>query len=114
MVAGSYLYWQPPEALELGGLRAIHPGWWLGTLKKGRFEPSQALAMGLRAEDARLYLDLQPDSAACAAYLRGETLPAPGPDGWLLVCVGGYPLGWGKRTAGVVKNYYPKGLRRAS
>ncbi len=111
-VVGSYLYWSPPEALELSGLRAIHPGWWLGTLKKGRFEPSQALAMGLQAQEARRHLDLPADSAQCAAYLRGEVLASPGADGWLLVCVEGFPLGWGKRTAGVVKNYYPKGLRR--
>ena len=24
----------------------------------------------------------------------------------------GYPLGWGKRTGDVVKNHYPKGLRK--
>ena len=112
-VVGSYLYWSAPEALELGDLRAIHPGWWLGTLKKGRFEPSQALAMGLQVQDARRHLDLQADSAQCAAYLRGEVLASPGADGWLLVCVEGFPLGWGKRVSGVVKNYYPKGLRRA-
>jgi NOL1/NOP2/fmu family ribosome biogenesis protein len=112
-VAGSYLYWMPPQAPDLGGLRAIHPGWWLGTFKKGRFEPSQALAMGLRAQDARRCLDLPADSAQCAAYLRGEVLAAPGDNGWLLVCVEGFPLGWGKRTASVVKNYYPKGLRKA-
>jgi NOL1/NOP2/fmu family ribosome biogenesis protein len=112
-VVGSYMYWSPPEALDLGSLRAIHPGWWLGTLKKGRFEPSQALAMGLQARDARRRLDLPADSAQCAAYLRGEVLVSPGADGWLLVCVEGFPLGWGKRVAGVVKNYYPKGLRRA-
>ena len=111
-LVGSYLYWTPPEALDLGGLRAIHPGWWLGTLKKGRFEPSHALAMALRAAEARRRLDLQADEAASAAYLRGESLQSPGPDGWLLVCVEGFPLGWGKRVAGVVKNYYPKGLRR--
>ena len=32
--------------------------------------------------------------------------------GWQLICVDGYPLGWGKRTGDVVKNHYPKGLRK--
>jgi NOL1/NOP2/fmu family ribosome biogenesis protein len=30
----------------------------------------------------------------------------------VLVCVDGFPLGWGKRVGSVVKNHYPRGLRR--
>ena len=44
-------------------------------------------------------------------YLRGETLEAAGPDGWALVAVDDWPLGWGRRVGGIVKNFYPKGLR---
>ena len=32
--------------------------------------------------------------------------------GYLPVCFDGYPLGFGKLVKGVVKNHYPKGLRR--
>lgn len=110
---GAYLYWLPQAALELSGLRAIHPGWWLGTIKPGRFEPAHALAMGLPAGEVTLRLELAVEDPRTLAYLRGETLRSPGPDGWLLVCVAGFPLGWGRRVAGVVKNAYPKGLRRA-
>ena len=35
-----------------------------------------------------------------------------GESGWLLVTVDGFPLGWGKRTGRIVKNHYPRGLRR--
>ena len=31
--------------------------------------------------------------------------------GWALVCVDGYPAGWGKVNGAQVKNHYPKGLR---
>jgi NOL1/NOP2/sun family putative RNA methylase len=112
MQAGSYLYYLSENLPDLRGLKVIHPGWWLGTLKKDRFEPSHALALGLRAGQARHVLDFSAQSDQIEAYLRGETLSYPGENGWILVCVDGYPLGWGKRRNGVVKNYYPRGLRR--
>ena len=45
------------------------------------------------------------------SFLRGETLDAPGEDGWTLVTTGGHPLGWAKRVQGRLKSHYPKGLR---
>jgi NOL1/NOP2/sun family putative RNA methylase len=109
---GSYLYLLLDSLPDLGNLKVIHPGWWLGTIKKNRFEPSHALALGLSVEAARLRLDLSANSPEIQAYLRGETLISPGEDGWLLVTVDNFPLGWGKRVQGMVKNYYPRGLRR--
>ena len=44
-------------------------------------------------------------------YLKGESLTIEGNDGWNLVLTDGYPIGWGKRSGGVLKNHYPKGLR---
>lgn len=111
-LVGSYLYALPAGLPDLTGLRYLHPGWWLGTVKKDRFEPSHALALGLRAQDAQRVLDLPPDARELAAYLRGETLSSPGEDGWTLVAVDGFPIGWGKRVAGRLKSHYPKGLRR--
>ncbi|HEX7974488.1 MAG TPA: RsmF rRNA methyltransferase first C-terminal domain-containing protein [Anaerolineales bacterium] len=110
---GSYLYHLPQGLPDLVGLHVIHPGWWLGEIKKGRFEPSQALAMGLTAADARRMVRLDAASQEAAAYVRGETLESPGEDGWALVTVDGFPIGWGKRVQGRIKNYYPHGLRRA-
>ena len=112
VLAGGYLYAQPAALPPLQGLKVIHPGLWLGTVKKDRFEPSHALALAVRSEQVQRNLILEPGSAACSAYLRGETLPAEGMvgggAGWCLVSVLGgassYPLGWGKRTGDVVKN----------
>jgi NOL1/NOP2/sun family putative RNA methylase len=109
---GSYLYRLPENLPDLGGLKVIHPGWWLGSLKKERFEPSHALALGIHAREARQTLDFAAHSTEIASYLHGETLASPGENGWVLVCVDGYPLGWGKRSQGIVKNNYPHGLRR--
>ena len=115
VLVGAYLYAVPPDAPDLAGLRFIHPGWWLGTIKKDRFEPSHALALGLSLAEARpeRVANLGSEGPEVLAYLRGESLALPGPAGWTLVAVDGFPLGWGKRVAGVVKSHYPKGLRLA-
>ena len=109
--SGAYLYQLPPGLPELGGLKQLHPGWWLGSLKTGRFEPCHALALGIHAAQAQRRCDFSPDNPQLTAYLRGSSLPMPGEAGWVLVTVSGYPLGWGKRSAGVIKNIYPRGLR---
>ena len=102
-----------PEGLpDLKGLRIIHWGWWLGSAKKNRFEPSHALAMGLKAEDVHQTLPLRFDDPDLDRYLRGEVLPASGSDGWVLVTVDGFPLGWSKRVLGRLKSHLPRWLRR--
>lgn len=116
---GSYLYAIPEAAsallLALEGLHIIHPGWWLGSIHAGqrpRFEPAHALALGLNKEQACLVADLSLDDPAVLAYLRGESLRSSTvPDGWGLVTVDGFPLGWGKSSQNTIKNYYPHGLR---
>jgi len=101
----------PAGAPDTAGLRTALAGWRLGALRKGRFEPSHALAMALRAGQVQQRLDEPLGSELVARYMRGETLDAPGPDGWLLIAVEGFPVGWGKRSGGVIKNHYPKSLR---
>ncbi|MCB9135039.1 MAG: RsmF rRNA methyltransferase first C-terminal domain-containing protein [Anaerolineales bacterium] len=108
----SYLYALPPETPDLRGLNAIRPGWWLGSFKKDRFEPAHALAMALRPDEVQRTLPLTEPQAL--AFLRCETLRLPSnelPNGWTLVTLEDFPLGWGKVVNGVVKNHYPAGLR---
>lgn len=47
-----------------------------------------------------------------AAYLKGQTFSAEGEKGWYLICVDDISLGWGKLAGGIMKNHYPKGLRK--
>ena len=114
-VSGSYLYQLPTDLPDLQSLKVIHPGLWLGVFKQGkrsgalRFEPAHALALALRPGEVQRLVHL--DLHQALRYLRGEALASPGDDGWSLVTVAGYGLGWGKRAQGVIKNYYPKGLR---
>ena len=76
-----------------------------------RLEPDHALALTLTPADVHQTIDLSAAGPESAAYLRGETLTAPGPEGWVLVTVEGYALGWGKRVQGILKNHYPRRLR---
>ena len=108
---GSYLYQLPSGLPSLADLKIIHPGWWLGVFKKDRFEPSHALALGLAVSQAQHSLTLSADHPALSAYLRGESFPSSGEDGWILIAVDGFPIGWGKRVQGMLKNAYPHGLR---
>ena len=92
------------------GLKVLRPGLHLGTLKKNRFEPAHALALALRPEDVKHVWKLSVEEAA--AYLKGQTFSAEGEKGWYLICVDGCSLGWGKLAGGIMKNHYPKGLRK--
>ncbi|MDW7674131.1 MAG: RsmB/NOP family class I SAM-dependent RNA methyltransferase [Bacillota bacterium] len=111
----SYIYYQPSGLPDLMGLKVIRAGWYLGEAKKGRFEPSQALVMGLTKSDLQQVLDLPTNSQEVIRYLKGETIENPeGFQGWVAVCVAGFPLGWAKGQGGLLKNHYFKGWRMMS
>lgn len=122
---GSQLFLLTESAPSLKGLKTLRPGLHLGTIKKNRFEPAHALALALRTEDAAYWLDLSVEEAE--KYLAGQVLDvqnthvqnrniqtfgAWGEKGWYLITVDGYSLGWGKLSGGIMKNHYPKGLRK--
>lgn len=133
---GEQLYLAPAETPSLRGLKVLRPGLHLGTVKKNRFEPSHALALFLKKEQAVHAVNLAGDGTAVRKYLEGQTLTIGEgcdvemahiitrgrmaaeqadvslPKGWCLVCVDGYSLGWGKAAGAVLKNHYPKGLRK--
>lgn len=109
---GDQLYLVPKQTPSLKGLKVLRPGLHLGTNKKNRFEPSHALALYLNKEKVCHSLDLSADSNEIRAYINGQTIIAEGDKGWYLMTVDGYSIGWGKLAGGVMKNHYPKGLRK--
>ena len=106
---GQSLYWAPMELPELNRLKVLRPGLELGTERKGRFEPAHALALWLKT--CAVTESFPPESPDMKAYLHGDVVPS-GKRGWCLVQAGGYAIGWGKGDGSVLKNHYPKGLRR--
>ena len=110
--AGGILYALPEGMFDWRDLRVLRVGVRLGELKNGRFEPSHSLAMSLGGEAFSLCVRLAADDARTGKFLRGEGIEADaGGKGWCGVCVGGFPVGWGKAADGFVKNHIPKGLR---
>ena len=116
-VRNAHVYALPgagPESVK--GLKFLRWGLYLGELKKNRFEPSQAFALALHKGDVKSILSLPASDQRLARYLHGETLPvSPGEaareKGWHLLCVEGYPLGFGKLVGQTLKNKYPAGWR---
>ena len=106
---GQRLYWAPAEMPDIRGVRVLRPGLELGELKKDRFQPAHALALWLKSA-AKTHI-LSAESNALAAYIHGETIPSE-TRGWCLVMADDYTIGWGKGDGKVLKNHYPKGLRR--
>jgi 16S rRNA C967 or C1407 C5-methylase (RsmB/RsmF family)/NOL1/NOP2/fmu family ribosome biogenesis protein len=121
LLFGEHLYLAPVDSPSAEGLKTFRPGWYVGDLKKGRFEPSHALAMGLSISEARRVLSLDSRSETVIRYLKGETLfigetelivrDGAASKGFVLVCVDGFPLGWGRWAQGMLKNDYPPGWR---
>ncbi len=104
-------YWRSGFTDEPKGLTFLRNGLYLGELKKDRFEPGQAFAAALKKEECASVLDFDPMDERVIRYLKGETIlvddvPVKRKKGWQLVCVSGYPLGWGKLSGGVLKNKY--------
>ncbi len=106
---GESLFWAPEETPQLRGLKVLRPGLELGIVKKDRFEPAHALALWLKT--CANTADFPPDSKEIDAFMHGDVLPSQ-IKGWCLVTVGDFSLGWGKGDGRVLKNHYPKGLRR--
>ena len=106
---GQSLYWAPEEMPDIAGLKVMRPGLELGIVKKGRFEPAHALALWL--PEGAYTVPLKADSPELKAYLHGDVVP-DSRRGWRQIGADGYGIGWAKGDGTVLKNHYPKGLRR--
>ena len=114
LVQNGYVQYIPEGMPELKGLHIMRSGCFLGELKKKRFEPSGAFARGLTPDVCDKVIAYPGDSEEVVRYLKCETLQVDPnlKNGWYLICVDGCSLGWGKLAGGVMKNHYPKGLRK--
>lgn len=109
------IIWSPQQLSEQKRWRLLRSGLICGEIKKNHFEPSQAFALALKKEEFKNTADLSVDDPGVIKYLKGETIDIKDQDttskGWILVCVDGYPLGFGKIDKGIIKNKYAKGWR---
>ncbi len=84
-------------------------------LQTVRFEPSQALAMALDSSSFVATVDFKAEDLRVIKYLKGETIECPDEcifeDGWCLVTVDSYPLGFAIKNNSTLKNKYYPGWR---
>lgn len=105
------VFLDPPFVPQLDHTRVLRRGWLLGECTKGRFEPHHAFAMGLKKEQIKAHITWGIQDHEVIRYLKGETLAVDAPDGWCVVCLDDFPLGWGKVVKGRLKNKYPPAWR---
>jgi len=116
---GEQLYRLPEVFPDLSRLRVLRPGLHIGSFVKNSFKPSHALALFLGRENVKNSVLLSLCDKQTGMYYNGEALNSEtlkingkGQKGWCLICINGYSAGWGKITEGMIKNHYPKGLRK--
>ena len=106
---GQNVYLTPDEMPSLKGLRVLRAGLELGELLKNRFGPAHAWA--LWQSDLKNVVSYPETSEQILRYLAGDVLPCE-TQGWTLVQVDKLSLGWAKGDGRILKNHYPKALRR--
>lgn len=95
---------------DLRGIRVLRAGLHVAEAVGKRWVPDHAAALAFEAPPCpRIELT----EAEARAYQHGETLQVSDDvTGWVLPTYGGLALGWGKVSGGMMKNHYPKGLRK--
>ncbi|MCL6604313.1 MAG: RsmB/NOP family class I SAM-dependent RNA methyltransferase [Paenibacillus sp.] len=118
---GDHIYISPLPKEAFNGLKTIRPGWYVGSMRNGRFIPGHPFATALHLEESCRSLTLSSEDSEAVSYLKGETLIIPAErlavkqghsvKGYVLVCIDGFSAGWGKWQDGMIKNEYPAGWR---
>ena len=106
---GEQLYRLPDMEVDIKGLKVQRAGLHIGEFKKQRFEPSHSLALALKLSEAKNVVKLTWDDPQTTGFFNGQSVmlsdeqTAECKKGWALVCVDGYPAGWGKVNGAQVK-----------
>lgn len=106
---GRIMLLPPYMPVQSTALRLLSAGVHAAEYRNGRIIPAHGLCMAYPATVFRRSINATPEELAL--YLEGNVFHRVIADGYVAVCVQGYPLGWGKAVRGVIKNHLPKGLR---
>ena len=116
---GDHIYAIPDETPSLKGIKVFRPGLHIGSFVKGRFTPAHALFMALTEEECVRHCDVTVEDGLIYKYINGETFNVTEDmvggalsNGYYGIFVDGYSIGFGKLTGCIMKNHYPKGLRK--
>ncbi len=108
-IRGGKAFFVPELPESAKGIRFLRNGLYLGDLKKGRFEPSEAFARVLSADTYEYTLSFSPEDERLTSFLAGGNIrdgaAAYFPEKCrILVAADGYGLGWGKKIGAEIKN----------
>ena len=110
--SNDHVYAIKPHFPMMEKTKILRTGLHLGICKKGRFEPSHALALTLQPNDVKQAYYFNVGSLEVQKYLQGHTLEGTNQKGYGVIFVDNFPLAFYKESNQQVKNLYPKGLRR--
>ena len=94
----------PPSGVLSAGVK-------VGSVEKGRLVPHHQLFSAF-GKYMKRRVELSPDGENIRKYIGGDVISVDLPDGWAAIMCLGCAVGGGKVVSGVLKNHYPKGLRR--
>ncbi len=98
--------------LDLRKLCVIKMGVEVFTFNGKRYEPSHNAFTACKKESAKNVINLDISDERLYKFLHGEEIALDDDiKGYTLVCVENIPLSFGKASARMLKNKYPKGLR---
>lgn len=111
IVVNDKIYKELNLGVNLKGIKIVRNGLYLGEIKNKTFIPSSAFIMAMKKSDFKHTLTLNLDDENLIKYLKCETIFVESNNGFTIVCVNDYPLGYGKIQNGTLKNYYNKNWR---
>lgn len=98
----------PDDYPDLSSIRTLRAGLHLGEFKGKTFAPDHAIALSISFPNTIELSDLE-----VLTYLHGDVLPCDeSTKGFVILSHKGYQIGFGKASNGMIKNHYPKGLRK--
>lgn len=83
--------------IDLKGIKIVRNGLYVGEIKGRSFSPSSAFIMAMKKDDFKNVIDFDSEDENLIKYLKCETIFVDIDDGFKIICVNGYPLGYGKK-----------------
>ncbi len=96
--------------VDLKKTRTMRSGFLIGDIKNKKFKPSQNLSAILNENTFKNCVNFSKDDANVEKYLKGETIEAFCNDGYVLICVDTFPLGFGISKNNKIKNKLGKSM----
>lgn len=96
----------------LSNINVINAGLRLGEIKYNMFVPDFSFARGINNLKEIKNIELNLEQAI--KYIEGESVEAKdcNYEGFVLLSYDGYSIAWGKIKNGIIKNHYPKNIRK--